>query len=282
MDFHNKADGHERRIATYLVENFRPREDLESYVYLTQLCQSEAMTYAYRGWRRQWGDDRRCGGVLVWQLNDCWPGISWAIVDYFLRKKPAFYAITRALEPLAVAAEREHHDWSVCHARPAKKSSFSIWIVNSQCEAKGDIEVRFISVRTGNEIKSKILLENIVITANGTTEVLCGEVDNVKEEPHVIAVRLLVDGACASRSVDWPQPMKYLDFSERNVKVELSDGQYIITAQRPTKGVVLEEADGVTLSDNCVDIVPGDEVRVAISGPAPAALSPKFKYLGQT
>lgn len=23
MDFHNKADGHERRIATYLVENFR-------------------------------------------------------------------------------------------------------------------------------------------------------------------------------------------------------------------------------------------------------------------
>ena len=29
MDFHNKADGHERRLATYLVENFRPREDLE-------------------------------------------------------------------------------------------------------------------------------------------------------------------------------------------------------------------------------------------------------------
>lgn len=29
MDFHNKADGHERRIATYLVENFRPKEDLK-------------------------------------------------------------------------------------------------------------------------------------------------------------------------------------------------------------------------------------------------------------
>lgn len=28
MDFHNKADGHERRIATYLVENFRPGSDL--------------------------------------------------------------------------------------------------------------------------------------------------------------------------------------------------------------------------------------------------------------
>ena len=29
LDFHNKADGHERRIATYLVENFRTRTDLE-------------------------------------------------------------------------------------------------------------------------------------------------------------------------------------------------------------------------------------------------------------
>lgn len=29
IDFHNKADGHERRIATYLVENFRTTTDLE-------------------------------------------------------------------------------------------------------------------------------------------------------------------------------------------------------------------------------------------------------------
>jgi beta-mannosidase len=29
MDFHNKADGHERRIATYVVENFCPLPDLE-------------------------------------------------------------------------------------------------------------------------------------------------------------------------------------------------------------------------------------------------------------
>jgi beta-mannosidase len=29
LDFHNKADGHERRIATYLVENFRTVTSLE-------------------------------------------------------------------------------------------------------------------------------------------------------------------------------------------------------------------------------------------------------------
>lgn len=28
IDFHNKADGHERRLATYLVENLRMSNDL--------------------------------------------------------------------------------------------------------------------------------------------------------------------------------------------------------------------------------------------------------------
>lgn len=28
LDFHNKADGHERRIATYVAENFRISQDL--------------------------------------------------------------------------------------------------------------------------------------------------------------------------------------------------------------------------------------------------------------
>ncbi|CAI6092577.1 unnamed protein product [Clonostachys chloroleuca] len=282
MDFHNKADGHERRIATYLVENFRPKEDLKSHIYLTQLCQAEALSYAYRGWRRQWGEERHCGGVLVWQLNDCWPGTSWSIVDYFLRKKPSFYAIARTLEPLAVAVEREHHDWSVCHARPAETSSFAVWVASSeQMESKVDVEVRFISVKTGSDIKGKILQREVSVQANSTTEILSGNLDNVNEEPHVIAVRLFLNGTCVSRSVDWPQPLKYLDFSERGVKVKLSNGECHITADKPTKGLVLEESDDITLSDNCVDVVPGDEIVIQATGTGTVVNLPNYIYLGQ-
>ena len=117
MDFHNKAAGHERRIATYLAENVRMATDLPAYIHLTQLIQAEAITYAYRGWRRQWGEDRKCGGALVWQLNDCWPTISWSICDYYLRPKPAYYAMKRCLAPLAVGVRREHFDWSAGDAR---------------------------------------------------------------------------------------------------------------------------------------------------------------------
>ncbi|KAF4334987.1 beta-mannosidase [Fusarium beomiforme] len=280
MDFHNKADGHERRIATYVVENFRPLPDLEAHLYLTQLCQSEAMTFAYRSWRRQWGDDRRCGGVLVWQMNDCWPTISWAIVDYFLNKKPAYYAIRRALKPIAAGVQRQHHDWSVVHARPAKTSSFSAWVTSSEQEAVTvAVEIRFVSIKTGEDIKDKVF-KNVTLVPNGTTNVLEGQLDHTKDEPHVISVRVLKDGVCVSQDVDWPQPLKYLDFHDRGVKVERVPDGYLISVQRPTKGLVFEELADISFEDNCIDLIPGASVTVKTRGDGQLPTVPNYRYLG--
>lgn len=282
MDFHNKAHGHERRIATYIVENFRPATDLKGHIYLSQLMQSEALHFAYRGWRRQWGDERLCGGALVWQANDCWPTTSWAIVDYYLKKKPGFYAIAQQMRPVNVCVQREHHDWSVGHARPAKRSSFDVWVASSlRDEVRGDVEIRFISIQSGKEIKDKIRKSDMMIVPNGTTEVYSGETDNEKEEPHVIAIRLFIEDKVVAREVDWPQPFKYLTFPDRGVTVQASEGSYIVSAQRPTKGLVFDEVDGVILSDNAIDIVPGDTQIISVTGASSANASPSYQYLGQ-
>ena len=68
FEFHCKANSYEKRMFTCLGENFRLSFELSEYVYLTQLLQSEAMYYAYRGWRRQF-EGRKCGGALVWQVS---------------------------------------------------------------------------------------------------------------------------------------------------------------------------------------------------------------------
>lgn len=36
--------------------------------------------------------DGRCMGVLIWQLNDAWPGMSWSLIDSAGVPKPAYFA----------------------------------------------------------------------------------------------------------------------------------------------------------------------------------------------
>ncbi|KGO48230.1 Glycoside hydrolase, family 2, N-terminal [Penicillium expansum] len=287
IDFHNKADGHERRLATYLVENLRTATELDTYIYLTQVVQAETMMFGYRGWRRQWGDERHCGGALLWQLNDCWPTISWAIVDYFLKPKPAYYAVKRVLNPIAVGVRREHHDWSVAHAQPPKTSKYELWIASNQPESvQGSVELRFLSVNTGRDIRAPIVRENITIAANGTTDIITdGVLDHIAEpEPHVLAARLWVENQVVARDVDWPQPLKYLNLSERHVEVKKQTGKsgetvLVISARKPVKCLVFEEQEGVQLEDNAIDIVPGDEQTVRVTGLGSEPL--KYRYLGQ-
>lgn len=281
LDFHNKADGHERRIATYLVENFRTATDLEKHIHLTQLSQAEALMFGYRGWRQQWGQSRLCGGALLWQLNDCWPVTSWSIVDYFLRKKPAYYAVRRVLAPIAVAVKRAHHDWSVVHARPAKTLGYECWVASFKTsEIRATVEVRYISVATGKDIKDKVVKKDVTIAANGTTEIFKGTIDNILEEPHVLAARIWVNGELVSRDVDWPQPLKYLDFAERGVEVTRSGEKIMIKASKPTKGLVFEERQGVLVNDSAIDVVPGDDQVVTVRGLEIHDEALKWTYLG--
>lgn len=239
---------------------------IKTWIYLTQLTQSEAMLYAYRDWRRQWGHPRRCGGALAWQLNDCWPCSSWAVVDYFRRPKPAYYAIKRCLEPIAVGIRREHQDWSNAHARP-KASQFSTWVSSSlQTQFEADLEIRFISIASGEDIKTSVWKLGVEVGANGTTEVLADMLQPSTSISTVLAVRLWRDGVCIARDYDWPQPYKYLHLDDRGLTLSLQGDQLSLETRRPVKGFVLEEQEGVVLSDNGIDIMPRDSQVIVLSG----------------
>lgn len=187
MDFHNRAIDHERKLFTYMSENFRVDDNLESFTHLTQLVQADALAHTYRSWRRKWGraGRRECGGVLVWQLNDCWPTISWAVVDYYMVSKPGYYAIRRALTPVAVGVARPFHPWTHGHVDPTialADRKYEVWIASMEArDREVELQVRFISIRTGRDV-AETILRRVTVLANGTTEVIADNVDVAMQE----------------------------------------------------------------------------------------------------
>ncbi|KKA29051.1 hypothetical protein TD95_002177 [Thielaviopsis punctulata] len=259
MDFHNKAEGHERRLALYLVENIRYAPDpLEAYVYSTQLMQAECLSTAYRLWKREWRGPGReyCAGALVWQLNDCWPGVSWSIADYFGRPKLAYYAIKREMADLSVGMKREADE-------------VQIWASNLKlAEVRGTLSVKAYDVETGAEVHVWDE-ESIVLPGNQSTEITAVKIPKDAERT-VVAGLLSVEGEQVARYVNWPEPLKYLHLQQpKSLSVVVSkDGKRVdVSADVPVKGLMLECADeNVVFGDNGVDIVPGDVVQFPVTG----------------
>lgn len=88
-----------------MAAHFPVPADWESYFHTGQLLQAEALRCGVEHWRRR---KYRTAGSLFWQLNDCWPVTSWAVIDSDLRPKAGyFYAKRFYAETLVSFAEHD-------------------------------------------------------------------------------------------------------------------------------------------------------------------------------
>jgi beta-mannosidase len=83
--------------------------------------QAEAMRTAVEHWRRH---PERTSGALYWQLNDCWPGISWSSIDYSGRWKALHHAARRFYAPVLLSIEE---------SREGGKRKAALWLSNDSC-----------------------------------------------------------------------------------------------------------------------------------------------------
>ncbi|MDG2536031.1 hypothetical protein P6144_20390 [Sphingomonas sp. HITSZ_GF] len=72
-------------------------ETIGQFVDFTQLCQAEGLKFGIEHYRRR---TPHCSGALIWQHNDCWPCVSWSLIDYDGVAKSAWYATRRAFAPV--------------------------------------------------------------------------------------------------------------------------------------------------------------------------------------
>ena len=152
--------------------------------------------------------------MVCTQINDCWPVTSWAIVDYFLRPKPAFFTIARELRPYTVGMTRKE----IKHFADDRTAAFftitsvlEIWGTNSTLQEK-KVTLAVTSFDLEDPHWSDRWDKEVVLAPNSSTELWKG---NVPGEPvrtkssearkTIIVSARLVDksGTVLSRYSNW-------------------------------------------------------------------------------
>ena len=103
-----------------MKRDFHVPEHTEDYVYMSQLLQAYGITKGIEAQRRQKPYNM---GTLFWQLNDCWPAVSWSSIDYFGNWKALHYKAKRSFENVLISSKVENH-------------TFKTWIINDDLVSK--------------------------------------------------------------------------------------------------------------------------------------------------
>jgi beta-mannosidase len=83
-------------ITQHIEQYFDAPKTFEEFVHLSQETQAKGMGMAIRSHLNK---QPHCMGSLFWQLNDCWPGPSWSVIDYYGKHKVAYKTVKKEFTP---------------------------------------------------------------------------------------------------------------------------------------------------------------------------------------
>ncbi|GAA1878658.1 glycoside hydrolase family 2 protein [Lapillicoccus jejuensis] len=99
---HQKQAGGTERLNRNLAGHTAPPATYADWHLATSLNQAWALRTAVTHLRSWWP---RSAGSVIWQLDDCWPVVSWSLVDGDGVRKPAWYAVRAAHAPRLVTVQ---------------------------------------------------------------------------------------------------------------------------------------------------------------------------------
>ena len=226
-------------------------EKFEDYVYMTQWFQAEAVKVAMEAHRRA---KPYCMGTLFWQLNDCWPVVSWSSIDYYGRWKALQYYSRRAYAPVLVSPYL------------AEDGKVSVKVVSDRIEEFNGILETYVMGFDGNIIKQTDV--KCSVNAAGSEDVFRFEGHELDGDTFLY-VRLVEDGILVSENIffnRYPDEYARLKPNIRIEAVKTDDGiEMILSTDKLARCLYLyTDNENDFFEDNYIDLIPGFSRRIFV------------------
>jgi beta-mannosidase len=252
MKAHQKHPVGYETIDEYLLRDYKKPKDFDSYVYVSQLLQAEGIKTAIEAHRRA---KPYCMGTLYWQLNDCWPVVSWSSRDYFGREKALHYFLKNEYGTLLVSPLLQDNTMKV----------FVVSDSLRDCPAQLHLRLQDFSGNIHFDTTLAILVE-----ANSSRS--CYEfpfrrlIRIFNPGQLVFSADLMIGEKYVSRNNYYFQPVKDLLLEKPVIRktVKKSQEGYLIalSSDKLAKNVWLTSAVKGTFSDNFFDLLPGETLTI--------------------
>lgn len=256
MLVHQKAESGNLKLERGLGDHLPLPTDYVDWHWATQLNQARAVRFGVEYFRSLAPFNT---GSIVWQLNDCWPVVSWSAVDSLGRRKPLWFALREAF------ADR------LCSIQP-RDGGLSLTLHNESDEPwtstatvrRIDVEGRHLAVQI---IELQIDPRASLVVPLDTT---------ITQSQNACRELVVADLSSGQRAFWYFEEDTRLELAADPVTAtaeELAGGYRVtVTAHALTKDLTLlvDHADpDATVDRGLVTLLPGDEVVFTVSSTRP-------------
>jgi len=172
---------------TFNIAGISRGKNINEFIANSQKYQADLVTTAIEFYRRK--KNNGITGIFQFMFADCWPSITWSVVDFYGKKKLGYYALQKAFKPLSLSVRLRQEKFL-----PEAKFNSDVWILNDLHTSLKNCSLSYIW-------KQKVLLEikNFSIESNDNKFFLWESLlfhlpKEMKLGKHKISVRLESNG----------------------------------------------------------------------------------------
>jgi len=256
---HQKHPVGYQTISEYMKrEGLNPRS-LKEEIYMSQLLQAKGMGMAMEAHRRA---KPYCMGSLFWQMNDCWPVVSWSAIDFYGNPKAVYYTAKHAFADVLVSPVE-------------KDGEMKVWVVSDRSSSFDATLTAKLMTFFGESLAEEVML--LRIDANSSTQLdfteIASAIKRINPLKHFVVFELKDATGKQYRAIHYIATLGKLSIptTEPVLEIEEINGRKYLTI---FSGIMIKNLfvwfPGIDarLNDNFVDVIPGEPLTIEIKSAA--------------